>query len=253
VEDKQQAEARRLMLPSELLVARVRGGMISPCYLSPEGPERALANRLISLYSKNIGKKKSEILRGAREIESNWNDFRVVRGLCALLDRLSVFEVKSPVDPPAFRESIFEEGMPVLNEGKRLEVLGRVAARFRLRPEEVLSHLWADLPEERVLTSFSEPSDSALISSYNLSLTQTLLFRATFLEVSLKGNARPVLSAVKRFGLMYSIKAVEENAVSIAIDGPASMIKLTERYGTSLAKLIPKVLVSGHWEIRSQI
>lgn len=241
------------MLPSELLVAQVKGGKIHLRYLNPDGPERALAVRLISLYSKSLGKKKSEISGAAKEIESDGNDFRVVRGLCALLDRLSVFEVRSPVEPQALREIVFEQGVPVLDEGKRQEVLGKVAARFGVNPEEILQYMWVDLPEERILVSFSEPSPDTLLASYNLSLTQTLLFRATFLEVSVKGNPRKIISAVKRLGLMYSIRAVEGDSTSITIEGPASMIKLTERYGTSLAKLLPHILESKHWEIRSKI
>lgn len=241
------------MLPSELLVARVKGRRIYPGYLSPDGADRALAARLISLYSKSLGKKKSEISSAAKGIESDLNDFRVVRGLCALLDRLSVFEVRSPVDPQALRESLFERGEPVLDENERQEVLGNAAAKLGINPEEILSHIWADLPDERILVSFSEPSPDSLIASYNLSATQTLLFRATFLEVSVKGNPRPILSAVKRLGLMYSIRAVDGGSASIAIEGPASMIKLTERYGTSLAKLLPHLLGSEYWEIRAQI
>ncbi|MEN3017324.1 MAG: DUF790 family protein, partial [Candidatus Methanosuratincola petrocarbonis] len=196
------------MLPSELLVARIKGGRICPGYLSTEGADRILATRLISLYSKSLGKKKSEISGAAKKIESEGNDFRVVRGLCALLDRLSVFEVRSPVDPQALRESLFSHGAPVLDEGKRREALGHTAARFGIDPEEMLGYIWADLPDERVLASFSEPSPDDLLASYNLSLTQTLLFRATFLEISVKGNPRSILSAVKRLGLMYSIRSV---------------------------------------------
>ncbi|MDH7556817.1 MAG: DUF790 family protein, partial [Candidatus Methanosuratincola sp.] len=128
------------MLSSELLVARVKGRKIYPGYLSPDGADRALAARLISLYSKSLGKKKSEISSAAKGIESDLNDFRVVRGLCALLDRLSVFEVRSPVDPQALRESLFERGEPVLDENERQEVLGNAAARLGINPEEILSH-----------------------------------------------------------------------------------------------------------------
>ncbi|MEJ5293017.1 MAG: DUF790 family protein [Candidatus Methanosuratincola sp.] len=241
------------MLPSELLVAKVKGGRIYPGYLSPDAPERTLAARLISLYSKSPGKKKSEISEAAKEIESEGNDFRVVRGLCTLLDRRSVFEVRSPVDPQVLREKVFEQGAPVLDEGKRWEVLSNAAANFGVNPEDVLNYLWADLPEERVLASFCEPTPDSLLASYNLSMTQTLLFRATFLGISVKGNPRAMLRAVKRLGLMYSIRAVEGDSVSITVEGPASMIKLTERYGTSLAKLLPLVLESKDWEIRSQI
>ncbi|MEN3050804.1 MAG: DUF790 family protein [Candidatus Methanosuratincola petrocarbonis] len=241
------------MLPSELLVARIKGGRICPGYLSTEGADRILATRLISLYSKSLGKKKSEISGAAKKIESEGNDFRVVRGLCALLDRLSVFEVRSPVDPQALRESLFSHGAPVLDEGKRREALGHAAARFGIDPEEMLGYIWADLPDERVLASFSEPSPDDLLASYNLSLTQTLLFRATFLEISVKGNPRSILSAVKRLGLMYSIRSVDGDSASITVEGPTSMIKLTERYGTSIAKLLPHILESKAWEIRAQI
>ncbi len=241
------------MLPSELLVSSVKGGEIYPRYLHPNGDDRVLASRLILLYSKSKGKKKSEISGAAKEMEANGYDFRVVRGLCALLDRLSVFEVKSPVEPSAIRGILFDHGAPVLDENKREEILSNAAARLGVCPKEILDYMWADLSDEKVLASFSEPSPESLLASYNLSATQTLLFRATFLEVSVKGNPRSILSSIKRLGLMYTIKAADGGSASIAIEGPASMIKLTERYGTSLAKLLPHVFESEDWEIRSQI
>ncbi|MDI9644263.1 MAG: DUF790 family protein, partial [Candidatus Verstraetearchaeota archaeon] len=139
------------MLPSELLVAKVRGGMIRPVYLSITGETVRLAEELISVYSRDIGKKRGEILKSTRELEGRVEDFRVVRGLCTLIERRAVFETRSPIDPSSIREAVFEAGVPVLDEGLRSRVLVGAAKKLGISPDDVQRYMWSDLMDEKVL------------------------------------------------------------------------------------------------------
>src|SRR4030095_9724856 len=109
---------------------------------------------------------------------------------------------------------------------------------------------------------------------------QTLLFTCTKLEFSVKGGAswKNILRKVKHLGLMYSLKEeltdggshgakdvyvekgmehvthanLNENSdrdskLACSIDGPVSLFQLTDRYGTSIAKLIPVIITSSSW------
>ena len=119
-----------------------------------------------------------------------------------------------------------------------------------------------------------------------MSLLQTLLFTCTRLEFSVKGGAdwKHILRKVKRLGLMYSLKeqvsgsespdakyvsseksrahlvhanmkdnSVHDNKLMCSIDGPVSLFKLTDRYGTSIAKLIPFIISSSWWHLNAFI
>jgi hypothetical protein len=44
-----------------------------------------------------------------------------------------------------------------------------------------------------------------------------------------------------------------DSAYRILVDGPISLFKLTERYGTSLAKLLPSVVEADDWSFKAQI
>ena len=77
-----------------------------------------------------------------------------------------------------------------------------------------------------VLEKFSAPSVSELLSEYNLSLTQTLLFDATELSFTASGNWQDLFHAIKKFGLIYEV--YQDNVLWVKIDGPASLFKLTQ-------------------------
>jgi uncharacterized protein len=44
-----------------------------------------------------------------------------------------------------------------------------------------------------------------------------------------------------------------DNNILCSIDGPVSIFKLTDRYGTSIAKLLPSIIMTGNWSLRASI
>jgi predicted nuclease of restriction endonuclease-like RecB superfamily len=48
-------------------------------------------------------------------------------------------------------------------------------------------------------------------------------------------------------------KTSETSGLSCSIDGPISLFKLTDRYGTSIAKLLPSIISSEKWSIKAWI
>ncbi|MEM1870768.1 MAG: DUF790 family protein, partial [Thermofilaceae archaeon] len=87
------------------------------------------------------------------------------------------------------------------------------------------------------------------------SMVQTLLFKALRLEVLFKSDgatAKRLLRAVKSLGLLY-IAEQAGGGVRLTIDGPASLLRQTRRYGTRLAKLVPYIMRADRWDIRADI
>ncbi|MCX8182312.1 MAG: DUF790 family protein [Candidatus Methanomethyliaceae archaeon] len=241
------------MLPSELLVAKTFKGTIKPCYLSPTPPLLDLAKSMIGIYQSSVGRKRSEIRSQLKLLEYGPHNFRLIRGLSAILDRFSEFAAESPVDPKAIRRKVFSLSMGfVPSKSMRDKIILSASKELGVPPEWIERHMWSDLEGEQTLISFTPPSPMDLLAQYNLSVTQTLLFKSKFVEFSTDGNWKRIFRSIKRLGLMYSISGTAGN-YTVLVEGPISIIKMTERYGTSLAKLLPEIIASRNWWLRAQI
>ncbi len=243
------------MLPNNLLITRARSGKIKPVYAPIEGRYLTLASGLIETFEAHVNKRKGELADHCQQFEESGFDYRLVRGLVALLDRSATFKPHSYVDPKQARREVFKEAnrYPLIGTDElRQEVIAQVASRLHLLSSQLESSLWSDFEDELVLESFVAPKPSELIQQYNLSLTQTLLFKAASLEFVVGSNYQRIFSLLKRLGLMYAVEH-KDGAYSVIVDGPISLFKLTERYGTSLAKLLPAVIEADKWSLKAQI
>jgi uncharacterized protein len=179
-----------------------------------------------------------------------------------------------------------------LTDHKRKEIINSVSSRIKVSQDIIIRDMWADLEENMILQGFRTLVPKKLIAWYNLSLMQTLLFNSTNLEFNIQGgyNWKRVLRAVKRLGLMYNLyyrqkegpkgapqketrnqktnqdnydaasgnslhttDEYDDNNILCSIDGPLSIFKLTDRYGTSIAKLLPSIIVTGNWSLKASI
>jgi len=250
------------MLPSNLLVARVRGGRIEPLLLEPEGIPLAIAAEILDRLRDGVGRSRRELERELGELEElaleAGLDLRVARAMAALALRASVFEpVKAPVDPVRARLEVFEEACRsfgvAVSEEERRAVLERAAARLGCRVED-LEAVLAEYQDE-VLSKPPDMSAEDLVKEYNLAEVQTLLFKALKLDarfVADGATTKRLLRAVKALGLLYVAEKAGEG-VRLTIDGPASLLRQTRRYGTRLAKLIPHVMLADRWAIEADI
>ncbi len=204
-------------------------------------------------------------------------NYRFIRGLSQLLGRRTTIETDAAVDPSLARETVFEAcGGMVLSPAERNEALQKAAKKLSISVRELEKALWADLEENQVVKSFLPLSPAKLIQQYNISLTQTLLFRAVDLDIWTKGDFQKLLWKILRLGLMYSLedtgeaktksnkekeepeerieeKPEELKAVHLHLDGPASLFRISERYGNSFAKIFPALLRSKGWRLKAGI
>jgi predicted nuclease of restriction endonuclease-like RecB superfamily len=241
------------VLPAELLVAKTFRGQIRPVYVRPAPELLGLAESLIEIYRRGTGKKRHQIYSELKGLEYGPFNFRLIRGLATLLDRRSTFAVDSPIDPYQLRKAAFSRSQGfVLSEGEKGRIIGEISEELKIRPEEVEKYLWSDLEDEQVMRGFEPVVAEELLAAYNLSLTQTLLFRSTVLEFRVRENWKRIFRGIKRLGLMYYLNR-DQGGYTVSVEGPISIIKLTERYGTNLAKLLPEIMVRGEWWVRAQI
>jgi predicted nuclease of restriction endonuclease-like RecB superfamily len=65
------------------------------------------------------------------------------------------------------------------------------------------------------------------------------------------GNWQELFHAIKKFGLIYEV--YKDNGLWVKIDGPASLFKLTRRYGVGIAKLLPVIIANHEWTINAKV
>lgn len=265
------------MLPSNLLRAKISKGKIRPVYVPLDEGTTALAQRIIGIYREGLGKKKEDLLSRLRDVENEGYDFKLVRGLSTLLERRCLFEAESGgLNPAEARRAVFREASKARasSEEETRRVLQKIAADLRISsPEALEKALFSDIEDELVLKEFQKPLPSTpetLLKLYNLSVTQTLLFKALRVEFSASGNWKNIFRRIKWLGLIYSVektgsvaadgspnaddkKKQEQQQFRVSLDGPLSLFKMTERYGTSIAALLPEIMVSDSWNIKAEI
>jgi predicted nuclease of restriction endonuclease-like RecB superfamily len=237
------------MLPGELLITRTKKDRIYPVFAEIDEEHQELAGEFIEVYRNFVGKKKSEIDEILVEFEQGLN-FKLVRGLRTLLERRCIFKSKFAVEPVVARRAVFEaaSSKKVTNRKERAEVIENVAKKLNISGDDLEHSLWADQESEVILDDFKSLTHEELLKSYNLSLAQTLLFKATGMAVSFKSNYKEIFRAIKYFGLMYSPVGNK-----VRVEGASSLLKLSERYGTSLARLLPVIVNSDEWAIDAEI
>jgi predicted nuclease of restriction endonuclease-like RecB superfamily len=241
------------MLSADLLKTRVRGDHIMPAFIEADDDSLALVEDIIQAFSDHTGKKLGELKDILAEMEDQGFDYRLVRGLVALLERRCALTVESAATPEIVRREVFSiHGHPALTVEDRSKSIARAAADLGITPEAAEASMFADLESELIISRFDPPKPAALLEEYNLSLAQTLLFKATEMRFKASSKHKEVLRAVKRLGLMYSA-GHDAGRLDITIDGPLSAIKSTERYGTSLAKLLPFIVASPGWSVDASI
>jgi len=235
------------MLTSDLLVTKSYKGKIEPIYAKLDKENLEISGSLINLFQQHIGKTYGEIIEEIEGIEEI--DYRLIRGLTQILERRCIIEMDSVIEPATARRSVFEECKGSVSDAKeRKEVIERTARKLSVEPDSLEKALWADMEDNLIIKEFQTITSEALLRQYNLSLTQTLLFKATGMDIQIEENYQEVFWKVKQLGLMYSIQDGR-----ICLDGAVSLFKMTERYGTALAKLLPTIMKCNKWSLKASI
>lgn len=290
------------MLASPLLRVAVRKGMIMPLFCT-RSDELELAQSLVKEFQESCRahERKFELYNRISAIESSHNDYKLIRGFCALLERRCVFNnaycsarhitnnttnnepapsgdgagtTTIAIDPIDVRRMLFEESSKkgfALTDLERNSIINSISEKLHISPDDVIRVMWSDLDDNLIFEHFADIDAKTLVGWYNLSLMQTLLFNATKMEFQISGgtNWKRILRNVKRLGLMYYLEnrsqrhnegnendVASTSSLVCSLEGPLSLFKLTDRYGTSLAKLLPSIVLAKgdvDWQIDAWI
>jgi predicted nuclease of restriction endonuclease-like RecB superfamily len=225
------------MLPLELLRTKItnKGQRITPLFCLASVDNLSIAQKLITEFEFSNNKKetKGDLQKRLFLYENSYNDFKLIRGLIALLERRCVFKVNQSISsgyknhlfstqlPSSFslRKMLFEvssrDGLSV-DHAKRDKIFQHVASKLGIDTNYLEKLMWLDQEDCLILESFSSIKPKHLLGIYNLSILQTLLFNSVNFEFTVKGgtNWKQVLRTIKRFGLMYNLQKTQKNSDS---------------------------------------
>ncbi len=244
------------MLPSELLFSSKRGAQVYPRFLRPE--QSIWADRVLDLIREHQHRTRGELQAALRALEGDSPDYRIVRGFAHLALNAAEFTLATgELEPEALRREVFalaaERGG--YGETQAREVLEAVAPRYRLDVEPLREALYADLPENHLLTALPDFTPDRLVDRYNLAQAQGLLYSALYLRLTahrnVPGQYRRLFQQLKFHGLMYAVEGNLDDGYQIYVDGPASLFKQTRKYGLQMAMFLPALLRVSRWELEA--
>ena len=129
----------------------------------------------------------------------------------------------------------------------------RIATEEKMTWPELELRLFADIIEQHRLTKFEGPMDSVeLLARYNVAQTQAALLDAQQVVVEASTDWKPILRFAKLANLLHRIEPWGEG-YRITLDGPASVLRNTHRYGVQMAKFLPGLLSCSGWSMRAKL
>ena len=243
------------MLRKDLLRVSRAGGGYHPQFA--DRSHRPLAARTIGVFQAHVGEPRHRLDDALSALEADADDFKLVRGFAALLERDAVFETRAALPPDRVRRRVFEAAESlggVVDTEERAAALAAAADRLGTDADAVEASLYADRDRNEVCAGFDPRwGPDSLIEQYNLSFAQTALFDATEVRIRSADPAR-LVSAVKRLGLLYEIRRRGETEErELVVTGPDALFRRTRRYGTAFARLLRSVAEAAEWSLEATI
>jgi predicted nuclease of restriction endonuclease-like RecB superfamily len=242
-------------------------GRVRPDRLTQKTHKRYIyhAQRMLRIYENGAGKTRRELHRGVESVFARERDCpaRRIAAFCKLLDDVSVYQHDACGDAARLRIDVFRmagQKHPLVTKPDRLfksgeaEVKQEIARQLGRPWNEIERDLFADVPECHRLGRFGGyPSPQALLARYNVAQLQVALYDAVSMTVWARHDFKTILRYAKLARLMHTITRLGESHYRIRLDGPASIMRCTRRYGVNLAKFLPALVACRNWRLHAQI
>ncbi len=253
------------MLPTELLHYRFRGETVIPQRLPLDERILGMAEEAIAAFTDYQGQTQGALDEHLQILEGDSTDYRIKRGFAHILrNSFSTFEMISPLEPMELRDRLFTlaaKAPPTPTH--RAQTLATLAQQLSeeldklVLPAAIEQGLYADLPENRILTQFDPPNPADLIHRYNLAQVQGIFYKASEVIIqahrNVPGQYKLLFRYLKLFQLMTYIEGDVDHGFTISLDGPTSLFKPSTRYGLAFAKMLPALLHVTKWSLKATL
>lgn len=224
-----------------------------------------IAERLVELYRGGVGRSRQSLHHDVAGIMAELTGCppRRVHAFCKLLDDAATYEKGGSA--AKFRQAVFAAAAsfhPIVDrreaifEHDRETVRKRLAEQFNQPWKSIEAKLFSDVMELQTLVAMNESLQATeLLSRYNLSQTQAMLFQTVSAELTMLDDFRVIVGAVKLAGLMHQIQRVhvQPTRYRILLDGPQSNLRETTRYGIRFAQVLTTLVRCRGWRLTANV
>jgi predicted nuclease of restriction endonuclease-like RecB superfamily len=268
-----------IVLTKDQLRFRIVKGVVKPRFVDPQDAGLLqLAGEMLAVFQLNTTR--AEIAEAIEPALSCIPDRKLGRGLEKLLHDRSKFGQPADRDFASFRAHAFAESAKRLSRAGDFEFEAYREAVAKSLGSDGVEGLpvadgldpYEDLPEYERLVRFKELYPQQLLERYNCSLVQSLLLHARSLTLTIDepepANLRRLVKYLKFFRLLAVIyrdegsaaarkkkkkRGTDENRLRIVIDGPATVLGNTSKYGLQLASFFPAVCSLTKWRLETTV
>jgi len=255
------------MLTKELGIAVYKNNRVFPDKLSKSSHKHYLlyAEEMLHVYRNGTGKTRKDLHSAIQRIFQHESDCppRRINAFCKLLDDASRYRKDIPGKAAKLRKTVFRKAAPFqplvgsvdrLFEHGEMEIKNKIAAELGRSWEQLEQDLFADIMEYHRLEEFSGIDEAAdLLAKYNVAQLQVVLYGAVKMIVWTATDFKTVLRYAKLAKLMHTIERRDDGVYQIQLDGPASTLRKTTRYGVYMAKFLPALISCSDWKMCARI
>ncbi|HQZ64381.1 MAG TPA: DUF790 family protein [Planctomycetaceae bacterium] len=225
----------------------------------------SFAEQMLNVYRTGTGRRRGDLHRDIHRIFADEVEcpLRRIEAFCKLLDDQSHYADAGRREAPKLRQQVFRIAArhhPLVSQADRLfdnaveDVRELIARELQREWFDIRSELFADIIENHEIESFEGyPDPRALLSRYNVAQVQATLFRAVSMVIDASTDFKRILRAARLAKLMHTISRTGEGAYRIRLDGPASVLRQTRRYGVWMARFLPALICCQGWKMHAVV
>ena len=257
------------MLTADLIRTWKKGPYTGPKYIDVESSEYlSLAQKLIDLFVEHKEHTRGELMNSLKNHLADSPDYLIHRGFSKLLLDRSEFHIsqKTGIEPKILREKLFlqaVENAPIvmipdmIHPVTKHDIFNSLALELNTDAETVASEMYADLPQNHILSIFEPPTPEWLLNRYNVALAQGILYKCVRMRIiayrNIPARYKQLFKFIKFYQLIHSITGDLQSGYEILLDGPVSMFRLTKKYGLQMATFLPALLLCTKWKMEAEI
>ncbi len=224
-----------------------------------------LAERMLDVYRNGSGRRRSDLHRDIHRILADEPEcpLRRIEAFCKLLDEQSKYADAGRRTAPKLRQQVFRIAArhhPLVNHADQLFDHSVSSVRNLIEKElqkdwfDIQAGLFADIMENHLLETFDGyPDAHALLSRYNVAQVQVTLFRAISMVIDATSDFKRILRSARLAQLMHTISTTNDGIYRIQLDGPASVLRQTRRYGVQMARFLPALICCKGWKLHAVV
>lgn len=256
------------MLTRDLLRFRVSSGSVRPRFIDSADPALLrFARSLTDTFRASVHCPKHEIEQSLSSVLNMIPDRKLAEGLLKIYSDRCVYSDSSEFDWPGMRKQLFSCSFELLKMRKD----GDSFADFRSETFDaageavspLFDNIYADLPEFELLMRIPDLTPELLLEKYNSVLVQSLVLHADRITVRIEESDSAKMRRFFKYLRFFRLLAEPlecshwsgnvPGVIELRIDGPASILDHSAKYGLQLASFLPALFCMTKWKFSCTI